>query len=523
MSVLGYGALPPLRGGAEDKENNELPQTYMRTLVICVALLTVARLVGLLLSSAELFFDEAQYWFWSRDLAFGYYSKPPMIAWIIRASTSVCGMSEACVRAPSPLIHAATAMVIYGIGRALYGARTGFWAGIVYITLPGVSFSSMLISTDVPLLFFAALALLAVVKMRDVPSWAWATVLGVAIGGGLMSKYAMSYVLLGLALYGIFTRDGRALFRMPQLYAALALGVAILAPNLAWNAANKFATFAHTADNAAWSQTLLHPQAALGFLLGQLGVFGPLLFAAFLYFTYLAMWRGEYGAEAARGRMLLLFSVPVLVLMFVQAFVSRAHANWAAFAYIGASVFVTAALLRAQWIAFFRISLGLHLAAAVLMMLAGAFAGRVNLPGIGDPFARVQGWKSIASDIGARASAGGFRTVATDWRPLAATLAYYLRDRDLSIVAFHRGAPRDHFELTRPLKEDTPRPILLVRYGGFNLRTQAGRQDATAEECPDVADCGDSPRGAEPRGMIELTQGKKRRRFLLYSITGSVE
>jgi hypothetical protein len=34
----------------------------------------------------DLFFDESQYWSWSRDLAFGYIYKPPLLAWIIGAA-----------------------------------------------------------------------------------------------------------------------------------------------------------------------------------------------------------------------------------------------------------------------------------------------------------------------------------------------------------------------------------------------------------------------------------------------------
>src|SRR5262245_12380699 len=53
--------------------------------------LTVARLIGLYSSKVDLFYDEAQYWDWSRQLAFGYFSKPPLLAWIISLSNAVCG------------------------------------------------------------------------------------------------------------------------------------------------------------------------------------------------------------------------------------------------------------------------------------------------------------------------------------------------------------------------------------------------------------------------------------------------
>jgi len=39
-----------------------------------------------------------------------------------------------------------------------------------------------------------------------------------------------------------------------------------------------FATVAHTASNANFTQELIHPSSLGGFLLAQLGVFGPILF-----------------------------------------------------------------------------------------------------------------------------------------------------------------------------------------------------------------------------------------------------
>lgn len=467
---------------------------YAGALLACLAALTVFRLVAILLSNTELFFDEAQYWFWSRDLAFGYYSKPPLIGWIIRGATEICGQGEACIRAPSPLFHAATAMLVYAIGRALYDARIGFWAGLTYATLPGVSLSSSLISTDAPLLFFVALALLALVKMRHDGSWLWALALGAAIGFGLLAKYAMSYVLLGLAVYVLWTRQGRALLKDARLYAALALGAALIAPNIVWNAQNDFATLGHTADNANWGRSLAHPGKALEFISGQFGVFGPILFAAFLAYGWQWLRDPRRRAEAGEAeRMLLAFSVPVLVLMATQAFLSRAHANWAAFAYVAGTVLVTAVLLREGWTRLFRASLGIHLAAVVILGLGGVLAGRAVLPGGSDPYVRVLGWKALAEAAAAKAREGGFRAIATDRRPLAAELLYYLREDGLPVVALRDGGPpSDHFELTRPLDAATPRPVLLVGFGR------------------------DGPAGSTLLGEAEIAAGLSRSRQVFY-------
>ena len=70
------------------------------TFLAILAAFSALRLAANLFSNTELFFDEAQYWFWSRELAFGYYSKPPLIGWIIRGATEICGQGEACIREP---------------------------------------------------------------------------------------------------------------------------------------------------------------------------------------------------------------------------------------------------------------------------------------------------------------------------------------------------------------------------------------------------------------------------------------
>lgn len=470
------------------------------TLFVCVAALTGLRLAASAFSATNLFFDEAQYWFWSRELALGYYSKPPLIAWIIRASTDVCGMSEACIRAPSALIHGATALVVYAIGRRLYDAHTGAWAGLAYVTMPGVSFSAALISTDVPLLFFVALALLALVHLRERVTWGWVAVLGASIGLGLLAKYAMSYFFAGLLIYGLATGEGRALFRNPRLYAAFAIAAAIVAPNIVWNAQHKFATLGHTADNAAWGGGV-RPGAALAFLGEQFAVFGPVLFGALLvYAVSVAVSPQVRAAAGGRERLLLAFSVPVLVLMTAQAFLSRAHANWGAFAYIAGTVLVTAFLLQGRRMVLLRLSLGLHLVIATAIPAGGVLAGRVAVPFVDRAYSRVLGWPDIAAAAAAEARKGGFRAIAADGRPLAAELSYYLRDSGLLVVALtDGGAPRDHFEMTRPLKPDTPRPILVVSFSG------------------------QGPAGAVRTGSVATTGGQKHRYVYFYAMKESAE
>jgi 4-amino-4-deoxy-L-arabinose transferase-like glycosyltransferase len=496
LIVKGRPAAARGLGGAMDSQRGESAEN-LPTFLAILAAFSALRLAANLFSNTELFFDEAQYWFWSRELAFGYYSKPPLIGWIIRGVTEICGQGEACIRAPSILFHAGTACLIFAIGRRLQDARIGFWSGLTYATLPGVSLSSTLISTDAPLLFFVALAFYAFLRMRDDPAWRWPVLFGVALGLGLLAKYAMVYFLVCAAIWLAFNAHDRArLLGHSRFYLGLVIGAAILAPNLVWNANNGFATLSHTADNANWGGRLLHPEAALEFVGGQFGVFGPILFVALVVF--IARWLRDPGRRAASGEtaaLLITFSVPVLVLMTGQALLSRAHANWAAFAYVAATVLVVAALLQDGWTRLFRLSLGIHLAAALLIGTGGILAGRVALPG-GDPYARVLGWKATAQSASDMARNGGYRAIAVDRRSLAAELLYYLRDDGIPVVALRGdGPPSDHFELTRPLTSETPRPVLLVSLS----RT--------------------GPAGSRALGSADIAAGKtKRRQVYFYAL-----
>src|SRR5215468_5313646 len=148
-----------------------------RLAAVIVLALTIVRLVGLRLSTVDLFFDESQYWAWSREPALGYFSKPPLLAWMIAAGEHVCGPSEACIRAPAPLISLAISLIAYATGRALYDARTGFWAAMLAAFGIGSVFAARIVSTDVPLVLFWALALLAYLRLLQKADWRWALVL----------------------------------------------------------------------------------------------------------------------------------------------------------------------------------------------------------------------------------------------------------------------------------------------------------------------------------------------------------
>ena len=160
----------------------------------------------------------------------------------------------------------------------------------------------------------------------------------------------------------------RALLKDARLYLALAIGLLLLAPNPLWNASHGFATLSHTADNAKWTGPLVNPLRALEFLGAQFGVFGPILFAGLIAIAVRA-WR--HGVPEP-DRLLLAFALPVLVVITLQALLSRAHANWAAVSYVAGTVLVTATLVRDLSWRWLSASFAINGTAAVLIVAGRA-------------------------------------------------------------------------------------------------------------------------------------------------------
>ena len=344
----------------------------LRLGIAAVLALTLYRIVLLAFASADLFVDEAQYWVWGQNLEFGYYSKPPLIGWVIRAFTELAGSDAPFwIRLPGPLFHCAAALVVLFTARRLWGDVAGAATGIAYASMPGVALGALLISTDTILLPFFALALLLWLRLTERSSMLTALAMGAALGLGMMAKYAAIYFVMGAILSSLFVREARISWRDAAL-ATLAF-LAVFAPNIWWNLANGLTTVSHTADNVDWindpSSRLRLNFAGLGeFFGGQFGVMGPVFFGAYL----VILARSLRGA-AWQVRWLICMSLPIIALVCVQAILSRAYANWAAPAYV-AAVILTAPWLFTRARRVYWVALGINLLLSLALPLAAVFA-----------------------------------------------------------------------------------------------------------------------------------------------------
>ena len=451
------------------RSKHEADTKALRQLLIIIFIFTLARVVILMSSQLSLHGDEAQYWSWSQDLDWGYYTKPPIIAWLIYGTTSVFGNAEWAVRLASPVLHAGTSFLCAMIAGRLYGNKAIIWTGVVFLTLPAVSFSSSIISTDVPLLFFWSLALYSMIAILESKHLAWAIILGSSLALGLLSKYAMGYFIICTLLSCILIEKYRWFLLSPHILLALIVTLCIIAPNIFWNMNSGWATVVHLGDNVNFKGELFNFKNAVSFLGEQIGVFGPILFCILLFCTAKLIARKSCLHET----WLLCYVLPILVIVTLQAFLSRANANWAATAYVAGAPLVTGWIVSngPKWILW--ISSLLHI--VVMGVLATYFLG---LPGIepplkSDPLRKLRGWQETVQKVMTTMSNYPDYILLTDDRKVMASLIYGLRNTKYKPVMWdYDGHPNHHYELTaryRPQPEDQvilvakwdyPHPIL---------------------------------------------------------------
>lgn len=434
------------------------PTPYWRNFWIVAGGLIILRIVTLVATPLGIGPDEAQYWFWSHDIAFGYFSKPPMVAWAIASTTALFGSAEWAVRLSAPLFHVGAAAFLFLCAHRLFDARAGFWAGISWLLMPGVVLSSFVMATDAPLLFFWSGALFFLIRIwfdRELSIINFAA-LGAMIGLGLMSKYAMIYFPAALCAMLVVSAQ-RTLLLRPALLVTGLVAAAVFAPNVLWNSQHDFHTLTHTAANAHWGADLFKPVSLVEFLGGQFAVFGVIAFTVLALFV----WRTPKHFNDRRFVFLMIFAMTPLVIVAAQAFLSRAHANWAAAAYPAATLLVVGILLEHRKFLLVKANVALHALVFAVFTLGVVNPPLIDRVGLSSAAMDLRGWKTQTDDI--MNFAAGYDAVLVDDRYLMGEMLYYQQSSETPLKAIDPNASIDnHYEAFIPFDPKTDKRVLFV-------------------------------------------------------------
>jgi undecaprenyl-diphosphatase len=371
---------------------------------VVLAVVTALRIAYLAWGGLDLSPDEAHYWEWSRRLDLSYYSKGPLIAYLIAGLTAVFGTSAFGIRLGAVLLSLVGAWIIYRLGRELYGRSEPGALAVVGLQLtPLVWAGSLLTTIDSPFIVAWTLALWALHRaLAGGSAGAW-LLFGLAVGVGSLAKYTMLFALPGLALYLWLAPESRRSLRSRGPIVALVAALVALTPVLAWNLRTGWVTARHVASQGRGRGfTLEHLAEFLG---SQILVLTPLVAALLAWGLWVGVREG-FLRRREPYRLLLAFAVPVLAFYLGVGLQGKVQANWAAAAYPPLAL-ATAGLLVER-----RALLGesrrrtqtrLLVAAAVLALgfcALGHFMSHLDLPRRLDPTARLRGWAELGRAVG---------------------------------------------------------------------------------------------------------------------------
>lgn len=381
--------------------------SYSAILLGALTVLSLFRVCYILWGPLDLSPDEALYWDCTRRPELSYYTKGPLIVYLMLLSTHVFGTTVFGVRVLAVVFSAASSVLLHKLCISMFkdskeAQFIGLSAAMLFQITPLYAAYGVIFTIDSPFVFLWIASLYTFWKIIDnsergndsgLVLW---IALGVLTGIGFMAKYIMAFFYICAFLFLLLT-ENRRLLKTSKPYVAFIVGVATLSPVIIWNAAHGWVTLKHTAGHAHVADGLqILPLSLLEFIGSQLGVVTPVI----LVLTLIALCKLK-GSQ--KGDFLFWFSIPVLVFFTVKSIQGKVQANWPMTGYItgiiaASSVYYTKEAFKAMSIRVKR-TIVIGTAAALVVTAVGHFPSVLHLNPDHDPASRLRGWLEFGSVI----------------------------------------------------------------------------------------------------------------------------
>ncbi len=389
--------------------------------------LTAVRLAILASGVLELSGDEAHYWEWSRRLDWCYYSKPPGVAVLVRAGTLLFGDTELGVRFLAPVLSVLSSVVIYLLGARLYGRKAGLVAAVLLQILPLISAFGLGMTPDTPLIFFWLLSLYFLHRAWSGGAASDWLLLVVALGLGLLSKYAIAFLYIPAALLLVTTRQGRLRLRTPWPYLSLVLSLLFFLPVIVWNSRHGWVMFRHDLGHTKLAQGWgLSPQTFFAFVGGQLGAITPILAVLIVYLLIKRRREDPFSFW---------LTIPLLLGFLLKSLQGKVQPNWPLVAWLAGIAPLADFLVHHYRPLGIRqkqlVSAGLIIPAVAVLFLHVPFL-TMNLPwpGKSHPLKKLLGWRQLGGEVTQIArSVDKPCFILADYYMIASELAFYTEGR----------------------------------------------------------------------------------------------
>jgi uncharacterized membrane protein len=281
--------------------------------------------------------DELYFIACGKHLSFGYVDHAPLVPWIARLTTSLFGESLFALRILATLSTALTVFIAGLLVRRLGGGRFA-----QLITCLGMIIAPVFLRTGnmlclpafEPLFWIlASYMVVRIIQENNPRLWLW---VGLIVGFGLWNKHSMLFFAFGLVV-GMLLTPMRKHFKSPWLYAAGAVALIMLSPNLIWQVNNDWPTLTFLLNLKAGVMSGI---SALQFLAGQLLYLHP--FNAVLWISGLLFFLRSKGEKSCR----LLGWIWIAV--FVLLLVTKSKIYYLAPAYV--ILFVGGGIAVEKWV-----------------------------------------------------------------------------------------------------------------------------------------------------------------------------
>ncbi|HTR45724.1 MAG TPA: glycosyltransferase family 39 protein [Thermodesulfovibrionales bacterium] len=440
-----------------EKRFNDHPHTTV--LFVFFLALTIFRIYYIIDGPLDLSPDEAHYWEWSRRLDLSYYSKGPVIAYLMAFGTSLFGANVFGARVLAILFSTLTSLLLYKLGRELSDETTGAASALLFQALPLFAPFGVIFTIDSPFVFFWTLSLYffwravngnALCVMRyevedschrsritDHGSRFYWILLGISTGLGLLTKYTMAFFVACAFLFLVFSKEKRAILRSAPPYISLLISLLLFSPVVIWNAQHDWVTLRHTAGQAHVAEGLqISPGSFFEFVGSQFGVITPVI----LVLMIAAVVKDRPFSRPLRASFLFWFSAPVVLFFLLKSLQGKVQANWAMTAYL-TGIIAFSGVFLSSWKELRRSLKTAVLAGLALCLLVTAVAyypAAFHVPVKLDPSARLRGWKELGKEVSAiqaDISGQGNLFIFSDSYQVSSELAFYVKDHPVTYCA----------------------------------------------------------------------------------------
>lgn len=219
--------------------------------------------------------DECYYWVWSHNLQFSYFDHPPMVAIFFWLGHIFENFYHA-VRLPSVVLSHFGLLIWLSISKPLLNTPQQIIFILLFLFSPLLGFGSLIITPDLPLMLFWALATYFFIKLELKQTAFYYLIFGITLGLGGLSKYHMILFPIIILIYLFLNKKSSILFNRHTLL-AISAALIVISPVIYWNYKNNFVSFRFQMEHGFKTEKF-SVQYITDYLIGQ----GALLFFVFL-------------------------------------------------------------------------------------------------------------------------------------------------------------------------------------------------------------------------------------------------